>query len=303
MVPAGESVAGAVAPSEAGRPMCWAAGFFCLCPPMIWLFPPPQRSLFCETKAGGGGNHAAMFDLAHDGDVARLTLNRPEARNAIPASGWTALEEALGQAEQSDAAVLIVRGAGTAFCAGADLDDFAAMRADADARRRFRAEMCSALSRLAALPLATIAAIDGACFGAGVALAMACDIRLAGFGATFAITPAKFGISYPQEDVARLTALVGPGQAARLLLSAGGIDAAEAARIGLVETIGESTHAEAETLARVIAAGSAASHRTLKRGIALAARGIARDDEQDKEFDDLLGSEDFAERLAAARRR
>jgi enoyl-CoA hydratase/carnithine racemase len=243
-----------------------------------------------------------MFDLARDGDIARLTLNRPEARNAIPASGWAALEEVLGTVGTSGARVLIVRGTGTAFCAGADLDDFAAMRAAAEARARFRTAMRSALERLAALPIPTIAAIDGACFGAGVALAMACDMRVAGAGATFAITPAKFGISYPQEDIARLMALVGSGQAARLLLSAGSIDAAEAARIGLVEIIGESAHAEAETLARAIAAGSAASHHILKRGIALAASGPVSDEGQDREFDHLLGSDEFAGRLAARRR-
>ncbi|HEY1604150.1 MAG TPA: enoyl-CoA hydratase/isomerase family protein [Allosphingosinicella sp.] len=245
-----------------------------------------------------------MFDLAHEHDVARLTLNRPEARNAMKASGWGKLEQALGEAEGSGARVLIVRGAGSAFCAGADLGDFPAMHADADARARFRIAMRSAIERLAELPMPTIAAIDGACFGAGVALALACDIRVAGPGAGFAITPAKFGISYPQEDVARLVALVGPGQAARLLLSAGAIGAAEAARIGLVELLaGESADEEAETLARAIAAGSSASHRMLKRGIALAAAGAARDAEQDREFDGLLGSDEFAGRLAAARRR
>ena len=244
-----------------------------------------------------------MFDLAHDGDIARLTLNRPEARNAIPASGWARLEETLGEAEASGAKVLIVYGTGTAFCAGADLADFQAMQGDAGARSAFRKAMRAALERLASLALPTIAAIDAACFGAGVALAMACDIRVAGAKASFAITPAKFGISYPQEDIARLVALTGPGQAARLLLSAGTIDAAEAARIGLVDAIGASAREEAETLARAIAAGSAASHRTLKRGIRLAAGGTAQDERQDRDFDDLIGSAEFAERLAAARRR
>jgi enoyl-CoA hydratase/carnithine racemase len=245
-----------------------------------------------------------MFDLAHDGDIARLTLNRPEARNAIPAAGWAALEEAIGEAEDARAAVLIVRGAGPAFCAGADLDDFAAMHRDAAARMGFRKAMRAALDRLLHLAVPTIAEIDGACFGAGVALAMACDVRVAGPGASFAITPAKFGISYPQQDVARLVSLVGAGQASRLLLSAGSIDAAEAARIGLVEILAEgSAREEAKTLARAIASGSAASQATLKRGIALAAAGTATDERQDREFDDLLGSEEFAERLAGARRR
>lgn len=244
-----------------------------------------------------------MFDLAPEQEIARLTLNRPEARNAIRASGWAALERVLGDAEGSGARVLIVRGAGTAFCAGADLADFAAMRDDAEVRTAFRTAMRSAIERLVGLALPTIAAIDGACFGAGVALAMACDVRVAGAAASFAITPAKFGISYPQEDVARLVALVGPGQASRLLLSAGSIDAAEAVRVGLVEFMADTAHEEAERLARAIAAGSAASHQVLKRAIRLAAMGTARDDRQDRDFDDLLGSEELAERLAAARRR
>jgi enoyl-CoA hydratase/carnithine racemase len=245
-----------------------------------------------------------MFDLAHDGQFARLTINRPEARNAIPAVGWAALEQALGEAEGTGVGILIVRGAGPAFCAGADLDDFAAMRGDAAARAAFRRAMRSALDRLLHLAIPTIAEIDGACFGAGVALAMACDLRIAGPGASFAITPAKFGISYPQEDVARLVSLVGPGQASRLLLSAGSIGASEAARIGLVEILAESSaREEAETLGRAVASGSSASHRALKRGIALAAAGVAHDDGQDREFDGLLDSEAFAERLAAVRRR
>ena len=244
-----------------------------------------------------------MFDLAHDGDIARLMLNRPEARNAVPAAGWPRLETTLGAAEASGAKALIVCGAGTAFCAGADLDDFAAMRQDAEARTRFRSAMRAALERLAGLAIPTIAAIDGACFGAGVALALACDIRVAGQGASFAITPAKFGISYPQEDVARLVALVGPGQAPRLLLSAESIDAGEAARIGLVEILAPNAHEEAERLARAIAAGSGASHRALKRGIGLAAAGAASDGAQDREFDALLGSDALAERLTAARPR
>lgn len=258
---------------------------------------------FYETKPPGGGNHAAMFDLAHDGDIARLTLSRPEARNAIPASGWARLEAVLAEAAGSGAKVLVVRGAGPAFCAGADLDDFAAMHRDAAARTRFRVAMRTALERLATIEVPTIAAIDGPCFGAGVALAMACDLRIAGQGASFAITPAKFGISYPQQDVARLVALVGPGQASRLLLSAGSIDAAEAVRIGLAEILAERAHEEGARLARAIAAGSVASHRALKRGIGLAAAGTVQDETQDRDFDALLGSDELSGRLASARRR
>jgi enoyl-CoA hydratase/carnithine racemase len=224
-----------------------------------------------------------MFRLTQDGDVARLTLERPEARNAIPAAGWAELARLLGTVEGR---LLVVSGAGGAFCAGADLGDLAALR---------REEMRSALDALRDLAMPTLARIDGPCFGAGVALAMACDLRVAGPGARFAITPAKIGISYPQEDVYRLVALVGPGQAARLLFTAAAIDGAEAMRIGLVEF-----HELDEA---AILAADPQSLATLKRAIRLAGDGVRVDPEQDRRFDVLLGSEAAALRLEALRRK
>jgi enoyl-CoA hydratase/carnithine racemase len=136
-----------------------------------------------------------------------------------------------------------------------------------------------------------------------VALAMARDLRLAGEGARFAITPAKFGISYPQQDVARLVALVGPGQASRLLLGAGSIDAAEAVRIGLAELAAVDMDPAVEALAQAILANSGESIAVLKRAIRLAGEGVARDEGQDDSFDALFGSADFRARLAALRPR
>ncbi len=153
-----------------------------------------------------------MFRLDVEQKVARLTLERPEFRNAIPLSGWDELSQRLEEVEASDARVLLVAGAGGAFCAGADIKDFEGLRDDEAARSRFRLAMRRALDGLRALPVPAIALIEGSCYGAGVALTMACDIRVAAGDTRFAITPAKMGISYPQEDVARLVHLVGPGQ-------------------------------------------------------------------------------------------
>ena len=243
-----------------------------------------------------------MFDLGVDGGIARLVLARPEARNAIPLAGWAELAALALEAVERGARVLILSGVpGEAFCAGADIADFAAFRHDPQARSAFRAAIRHGLDTLADLPIPSIALIEGACYGAGVALAMACDIRVAGSAASFAITPAKLGISYPQEDVHALVALVGAGQAARLLLSAGRIDAAEAERIGLVELRGDG--AVADALARAIAANDPDSLRVLKRGIARAAQGLRSDDAQEGAFDDLLGSEALAARLDAHRKR
>src|SRR3546814_2553209 len=76
----------------------------------------------------------------------------------------------------------------------------ASLEADPALRSLFRQEMARSLTALKQLPIATIAAIDGGCFGAGVALALACDIRIAGKHAVFGITPAKLGILYPPSD-------------------------------------------------------------------------------------------------------
>ena len=233
-----------------------------------------------------------MFRLDQDGEIARLTLDRPEARNAIPLAGWDELAARLKEVAQSPARLLILSGAGGAFCAGADLKDFPALNRDAALRTRFRTSMRAALDRLAGLPIPTIARIDGACYGAGVALAMACDLRLAAPDARFAITPAKLGISYPQEDVHRLVSLVGPGQAARLLLTATSIDAAEAARIGLVELCG----ADEGALLDAILANASESLAALKRAIRL---DCATDAGQDECFDALIAGGTLAARLEA----
>ncbi len=242
-----------------------------------------------------------MFEL-HPGPVARLTLSRPETRNAIPFDGWSGLADTAEEAVRSGARVLILSGQpGGAFCSGADIGGFDRFREDEAARTEFREAIRSGLGRLRALPIPTLALVEGAAYGAGVAVAMACDIRICGPGARFAITPAKLGISYPQEDVHRLVALIGAGQAARLLMSAGSIDGPEAARIGLAEICAEDAAAEAERLASAIAANDPESLGVLKRGIALAAAGISADAEQDRAFDALLGSDALAERLAARR--
>ena len=240
-----------------------------------------------------------MFRLEHDDGLARLVLDRPEARNAIPAAGWAALGEAVAAAGDGDARLLVVTGAGGSFCAGADLADFSAMRADPAATARFRTDMRAALDRLGALPIPTIALIEGYCYGAGVALAMACDLRIAAPAAAFAITPAKIGISYPQEDVHRLVALVGPGQAARLLLGGQAIDGEEACRIGLVEALIPAEQA----LFEAILANDPESLAVLKQAIARAGAGARSDPEMDRRFDALIAGPELARRLEALRRK
>ena len=242
-----------------------------------------------------------MFRLVLDGEIARLTLDRPETRNAVPARGWRELAARFEEVGAADARLLIVTGAGQAFCAGADLGDFAALRDEPEACARFREEMREALDRLRDLPVPTIADVNGACYGAGVALAIACDLRVAGPGARFAITPAKIGVGYPQEDVHRLVALVGAGQAARLLFTADSIDGAEAVRIGLAEL--SASDGGADEVAAAILANAQESLVDLKRAIGLAAAGRRSDAAQDRSFDALIGGEEVGRRLEALGRK
>ena len=240
-----------------------------------------------------------MIDWTLDDGIAQLALDRAAARNAIPVAAWGDLAAALHDICESDARVLIVRSAVPGiFSAGADIGDFAALRKDRAARVHFREAMRAGIDSLAALSIPTIAAVDGGCYGAAVALALACDMRIAGADARFATTPAKLGIGYPGEDVARLIAQVGRGQASRMLFAAEPIDAAEAGRIGLVEIIAPDADQAARALAAAIAAHSPGAVAMLKRTLA-----DPRDPAHAAAFDAAFGGEAFASAFADFRSR
>lgn len=231
--------------------------------------------------------------------IATIALHRPEARNAIPVAQWEALRAAIVALDGQDVRALILRSETPGvFSAGADLGEFAALRADPGLRPAFRQSMRDAIEALAAARFPTLAAVDGGCFGAAVALALACDIRIAGGEAAFGITPAKFGITYPREDVARLSMQVGKGQAARLLFTGGTIPAAEAARIGLVEILAPRAVDVAEHIAAGIAGNAPGAVRQLKAILADPA-----DRAHDQAFEDAFGGAEFVDGLAALRAR
>ena len=242
------------------------------------------------------GNMADMFRLEMDGPVARVVIDRGERRNAIPIASWSELERIVGEAVAAEPRLVVITSADPAsFCAGADLTELPQLIDDVRRRHIFRGAMGSALARIRAVGMPTIAIIEGGCFGAGVSLAMACDMRIAGPRATFAITPARFGISYPQPDMMRLGELVGPGQAARLVYGAETIDAAEAHRISLVEIVDETTPVGARMTQRI--ADNAPYSLAALKATLVGRWGV------DKRFDDAFSSADFAEGWDAFRSR
>jgi enoyl-CoA hydratase/carnithine racemase len=150
---------------------------------------------------------------------------------------WLALEDACRSLDP-DTRLLVVRGVGSHFCAGADLRSVGDRPGISYAESNRRAELA-----LASVPIPTVAFISGSCVGGGVQIAAACDLRISDTTARFGITPAKFGIVYPPSATESLVRLVGPARTKRLLYSADLIDAAEALRIGLVDEIHEPNEA------------------------------------------------------------
>lgn len=202
-----------------------------------------------------------MIRLTQHEAVAHLHLDRPEARNAISIAGWHALAEAV-HGLAADTACLVLTG-GAVFSAGADLAELARLADHPAERPAFRAAMRAGIDALATARVPTVAAVNGACHGAAVALVLACDLVVAGEGARFAVPPARLGIAYPREDVARIAARVGRGQAARLLFTAAAIERDEALRIGLADLAGDGI-----AVARAIAENDAGALAALKATLA-----------------------------------
>jgi methylglutaconyl-CoA hydratase len=173
--------------------------------------------------------------LAREDGVATLTLNRPEKRNAI---SYRLIEELLAALDEAaEARVLIVTGAGGAFCSGMDLDELRALTTRSAADNRQDAETMARLFRtLYEFPRPTIAAVNGAAIAGGCGLATLCDFTLASATAKFGYSEARIGF-IPALVAAFLVRQVGEKHARELLLSGRVVDAAEAKRLGLVTAV------------------------------------------------------------------
>jgi enoyl-CoA hydratase/carnithine racemase len=175
-----------------------------------------------------------LCGLRLDGTVATVTLNRPEARNALDLALLEALVGRLAQALAEGATVLVLRAEGTAFCAGADLrsDDGTAM-----GRPGLRRELIEdAVSLVGSFP-AAISVVQGAAVGGGWGLAFAADVVLAVPDALFRFPELALGLLPPEPIVRRFRELAGPARSLRLLGSGESFRAADPALAGLVETV------------------------------------------------------------------
>src|SRR3984957_9477672 len=177
------------------------------------------------------------IQLAYDGGVAALTLNRPEKRNAISFDLIDDLLRALEEVSKSDAIVLILTGAGKAFCSGLDLDNLKALLGRTPEQNLQDSRTMVQLFRsLYEFPKVTIAAVNGTAIAGGTGLALLCDFTLAVPEAKFGYTEVKIGF-VPAIVSSFLLRQVGEKQARDLLLSGRVFDTKEAQQLGLVTKI------------------------------------------------------------------
>ena len=207
------------------------------------------------------------LQLAHDAGVATLTFNRPEKRNAISFQMIEELMNALGEVEQSESRVLILTGAGKAFCSGMDLEDLKGLIGRSSEQNKKDSETMARMFRaLYESPKPTIAAVNGAALAGGTGLATLCDFTLAQPEAKFGYTEVKIGF-IPAIVSSFLLRQVGEKLARDLLLTGRIIDAGEALRLGLVSEVvePEKLMQHARDLAIQLLQNSPASLRATKR--------------------------------------
>ena len=205
-----------------------------------------------------------------DGSIGWLVLNRPERRNALNRAMWAAIPPLMKLLDDGvDVRTIVIRGSGSeAFAAGADIAEFAETRADANTAKDYEALNGTAFAAIRGSPKPVIAMIEGFCIGGGLAIALACDLRVTSQTGIFALPPARLGLAYPVDGLSDLLAAVTPAIAKEMIFTARRLDAAEALRVGLVNRVAADVEVEVRALCAEIAAGAPLTIGHSKRAIA-----------------------------------
>ncbi|MBU8879779.1 enoyl-CoA hydratase/isomerase family protein [Bacillus sp. FJAT-29790] len=233
------------------------------------------------------------------GKIGIITIDSPPV-NSLDRAVFNRLEEVILQIEE-DVAVVIIEGAGTkAFVAGADIKEFPGLTPEAGEALCLRGQ--SVFNRLAKLKQPVIAAIDGFTLGAGLELALACDIRIASARSQFGLPEVKLGIIPGYGGTQRLARLIGTGKAMRLIFSGEFISAEEAFHYGIIEEVTEiDAIGKAIELAEVIASRGPIAVQKAKEAITKGI-GISLDEGlklEAKLFSEICTTEDKEEGVSA----
>src|ERR1700730_768244 len=215
--------------------------------------------------------------LEFSGEIAKITLNRPDKRNAINTQMIAELQTVLDTIEKSHSRVVIVTGAGKAFCAGMDLEMLAAITKQSPAENQDDARrIAKMLRRIWSFPRPMIAAVNGAAYAGGCGIATLCDFTLAVPDANFGYTEVKIGF-LPAIVSVFLTRQIGEKRSRDLLLTGRIIDAHEAKEFGLVTEVVPADrliHRANELAAELIAASPSSLARAKHLLVSAAAAGV-----------------------------
>lgn len=237
--------------------------------------------------------------------VGTLLLDHRERRNALTVDMWRSIPPLAAELADDDGVrVVVVRGAGeVAFASGADISEFEATRSSAELNHAYDALVGEATAAIGAIPKPVVAAVHGFCLGGGLAVALACDLRVVADDASFAIPAARLGVGYRADGVRTLMDLVGPSATKRILFTAARLPAAEALRIGLVDEVHPKSSLD-DSVAHLAAMMSANAPLTLA-AVKVAVRELVRDpaardlDAATAAVTTCFDSDDFAEGVRA----
>jgi enoyl-CoA hydratase/carnithine racemase len=240
-----------------------------------------------------------MIDAKTSGPVARITLNRPEAHNALDQAAMRALTALLAElARRDDLRVLVLTGTDRSFCAGASLGDVGS----ADWSENPLTALCDALE---AFPAPTVAALNGGAYGGGVELALACDFRVGVTGMRAFAPPARLGIHYEPAGIRRAIDRLGSQAARRLFLLAESFDAEALLALGFLDHLvaPDALDARVAELTARLAALAPLAVRGMKRTILELTQARLDADAARERIAACFASADHAEGLAAQRER
>lgn len=240
-----------------------------------------------------------------ENSVARIKIKRPDRKNAVTGAMWVTLAE-LFENLGADKAIRVaaISGEGADFCAGADIAEFDAMRADSTTAKAYEEGNSRAFAAIRNCSIPVIAAIRGICFGGGFGIAAACDLRIATRDARFSVPAAKLGLAYPQDAMIDIVDAAGTQMARYLTYSGARISADEALSIGFLAKVHENNNFELEidSLLQKIAANAPLSVRASKASIDAVVHGGEERIENARKLGSItFDSDDYAEGRMAFR--
>ena len=232
---------------------------------------------------------------SRDGAVLTLTINRPDALNALNPPTMQALRAGIEAAGRDSAiGAVILTGAGRAFCAGADLKDVSARldAGDTDVGRDLRENYVPLTRAIRSCPKLVIAALNGIAAGAGLSLALACDLRIAAAGAQLIVAFVRVGLVPDAGSLFFLTRMLGLSKATELALTGEPLPVEEARQLGLIAAVvpGDQLMTTVMERARRLADGPRQTHTLIKRGM---------DRAMDLDLDQVMELESHLQTLAA----